>query len=61
MSDYRIARFRTRRIRFTLVYGLSKDEAAEVLGISISTLKRRWQTARIQLVEALGCELLIEI
>jgi RNA polymerase sigma factor (sigma-70 family) len=30
---------------------LTQDEAAGVLGISLSTLKRRWQSARIRLME----------
>ena len=33
--------------------GLSQAEAAELLGVSERTVKRRWQTARFQLHEAL--------
>ncbi len=32
--------------------GLTQPEAAEVLGISLATLKRRWQSARILLYDA---------
>lgn len=35
--------------------GLTQDEAAEILGISNRTLKRRWQEAKLQLHEEL-CE-----
>lgn len=35
--------------------GLTQDEAAEILGISTRTLKRRWQEAKLQLHEEL-CE-----
>ncbi len=34
--------------------GLSQDEAAAVLDISDRTIKRRWQAARLHLVQALG-------
>jgi RNA polymerase sigma factor (sigma-70 family) len=34
--------------------GLSQAEAAEVLGVSERTIKRRWQSARLRLHEALG-------
>jgi len=39
----------------TLIYyqGLTQDEAARVLGISVRTLKRRWFSARMQLHEVL--------
>jgi RNA polymerase sigma factor (sigma-70 family) len=37
--------------------GLLQDEAAELLGVSLSTFKRRWQSARLKLMEALGGEL----
>ena len=30
---------------------LTQEEAADVLGVSLSTLKRRWQSARIRLME----------
>jgi RNA polymerase sigma-70 factor (ECF subfamily) len=33
--------------------GLSQPEAASVLGISLATLKRRWQAARLRLYELL--------
>jgi RNA polymerase sigma factor (sigma-70 family) len=33
-------------------HGLSQEEAAGVLAISLSTLKRRWQSARVRLAEA---------
>lgn len=33
--------------------GMSQPEAAEVLGVSLATIKRRWQAARIQLSEQL--------
>ena len=33
--------------------GLTQPDAAEVLGVSLATLKRRWQSARIALHEAL--------
>jgi RNA polymerase sigma-70 factor (ECF subfamily) len=36
---------------------LKQNEAAEVLGISLSTLKRRWQSARVKLTEKLGSRL----
>jgi RNA polymerase sigma-70 factor (ECF subfamily) len=32
----------------------TQDEAAEVLGVSLSTLKRCWQTVRVQLMGRLG-------
>jgi RNA polymerase sigma-70 factor (ECF subfamily) len=34
--------------------GLSQAEAAELLGVSERTVKRRWQAARLRLHEALG-------
>ena len=37
--------------------GLTQAEAAELLGVSSRTVKRRWQTARLRLFEALGGEL----
>jgi DNA-directed RNA polymerase specialized sigma24 family protein len=37
-------------------HGLTQDEAAEVLGISLSTVKRRWQAARLHLMETFGGE-----
>lgn len=33
--------------------GLSQEEASEVLGVSLSTIKRRWQEARVRLHETL--------
>lgn len=36
--------------------GLTQPEAAGVLGISLATLKRRWQSARLRLREALDEE-----
>jgi RNA polymerase sigma-70 factor (ECF subfamily) len=36
--------------------GLSQAEAAEVLGTSERTVKRRWQSARVRLHDALGGE-----
>lgn len=35
---------------------MSQPEAAEVLGISLATLKRRWQSARIRLSDTLDGE-----
>jgi RNA polymerase sigma-70 factor (ECF subfamily) len=37
--------------------GLSQEEAAGLLGVSERTVKRRWQSARVRLFEALGGEL----
>jgi RNA polymerase sigma factor (sigma-70 family) len=34
--------------------GLSQEEAAAVLGASVRTVKRRWQSARMMLFEAMG-------
>jgi RNA polymerase sigma factor (sigma-70 family) len=34
--------------------GLMQEEAAQLLGVSERTVKRRWQSARLQLFEALG-------
>ena len=44
------------RETFNLLYydGLSQDESANVLGVSVSTVKRRWQEARIRLHDELG-------
>ena len=36
--------------------GLQQEEAADVLGISIRTLKRRWQSARLRLNRDLNCD-----
>jgi DNA-directed RNA polymerase specialized sigma24 family protein len=33
--------------------GVSQPEAASVLGVSLATLKRRWQAARLRLSELL--------
>jgi len=40
---------------FSLIYydGLTQEEAAQLLGVSLSTVKRRWQEARIRLHDAL--------
>jgi RNA polymerase sigma factor (sigma-70 family) len=40
---------------FSLLWyqGLSQNEAAEVLGVSLRTVKRRWQTARLLLYQSL--------
>lgn len=38
--------------------GLNQSDAASVLGISLATLKRRWQSARLQLKEMHGGEFL---
>jgi RNA polymerase sigma factor (sigma-70 family) len=35
-------------------HGLTQDEAAELLDVSVSTVKRRWQAARLRLMESLG-------
>ena len=35
-------------------HGLTQEEAATLLGVSISTVKRRWQQARLSLMTALG-------
>jgi RNA polymerase sigma-70 factor (ECF subfamily) len=37
-------------------HGLTQDEAAEVLHVSRRTVKRRWQSARLNLMEAFGGE-----
>lgn len=34
--------------------GLTQEEAAEILGVSVRTVKRRWQSARCRLHEALS-------
>jgi RNA polymerase sigma factor (sigma-70 family) len=34
--------------------GLTHEEVAEVLGVSVRIVKRRWQEARIALARALG-------
>jgi RNA polymerase sigma-70 factor (ECF subfamily) len=41
---------------FNLLYydGITQQEAVDVLGVSLSTVKRRWQEARIQLHDRLG-------
>lgn len=43
------------RETFNLIYydGLTQEESAGVLGVSISTVKRRWQEARIRLHDGL--------
>jgi RNA polymerase sigma-70 factor (ECF subfamily) len=43
------------RETFNLLYydGLTQEESATVLGVSVSTIKRRWQEARIQLHDGL--------
>jgi RNA polymerase sigma factor (sigma-70 family) len=35
---------------------LTQEEAAEVLGLSVSTVKRRWQSARVRLMDSFGGE-----
>jgi RNA polymerase sigma factor (sigma-70 family) len=44
------------REAFDLLFyqGLSQAEAAAILGVSERTMKRRWQSARLRLIEALG-------
>ena len=44
------------RETFNLLYyeGLSQEESANVLGVSVSTVKRRWQEARVRLHDELG-------
>ena len=44
---------------FELVWyqGLGQQEAADLLGCSLRTLKRRWQSARLRLFDLLGGEL----
>jgi RNA polymerase sigma-70 factor (ECF subfamily) len=44
---------------FDLIFyqGLTQPEAADVLGVSLRTLKRRWQEARLRLMDWLGGEL----
>jgi RNA polymerase sigma factor (sigma-70 family) len=37
-------------------HGMAQAEAAALLGVSVRTVKRRWQAARLQLAEALGGE-----
>lgn len=41
---------------FDLIYyqGLTQQDAADVLGVALSTVKRRWQEARIHLHDKLG-------
>lgn len=41
---------------FNLLYydGITQQEAVDVLGVSLSTVKRRWQEARVQLHDRLG-------
>jgi RNA polymerase sigma factor (sigma-70 family) len=41
---------------FDLIYyqGLSQEDAAEALGVSVRTVKRHWQKARLALHDALG-------
>jgi RNA polymerase sigma factor (sigma-70 family) len=33
---------------------LSQEEAAEVLGVSVPTVKRRWRDAKVELIDVLG-------
>jgi RNA polymerase sigma-70 factor (ECF subfamily) len=44
------------RILFDLLYyeGITQEEAAELLGVSLKTLKRRWKIARVGLSRWLG-------
>ena len=41
-------------IELLFYQGLSQNEAAAILGISIRTVKRRWVAARLRLAESLG-------
>lgn len=43
---------------FSLLWyeGLSQEEAAALLGVSLRTVKRRWQSARLKIAEAMGDE-----
>jgi RNA polymerase sigma-70 factor (ECF subfamily) len=45
-----------KRELFGLIWyqGLSQEEAADHLGLSVRTVKRRWQAARVALADALG-------
>jgi RNA polymerase sigma factor (sigma-70 family) len=47
------------RTLFELLYyqGLTQPEAAEVLGVPLRTLKRRWQQAKLRLMEHFGDDL----
>jgi RNA polymerase sigma-70 factor (ECF subfamily) len=44
------------RILFDLLYyeGITQEEAADLLGVSLKTLKRRWKDARVSLSRWLG-------
>jgi RNA polymerase sigma-70 factor (ECF subfamily) len=44
-----------KRQAFDLLFyqGLSQEESAAVLGVSVRTLKRRWREARLDLAEAM--------
>lgn len=46
------------RAVFDLIWyqGLLQEEAAELLGVDVRTVKRRWRAARVRLYEALGGE-----
>ena len=46
------------RAVFDLIWyqGLSQEEAADLLGVNVRTVKRRWREARLRLHEALGGE-----
>ena len=38
-------------------HGLTQDEAAALIGVSVRTVKSRWRSARLRIAEALGGEL----
>jgi len=40
-------------VRYRFFAGLTRDETAEMLGISLATVKRRWEQARLIIEEAL--------
>jgi RNA polymerase sigma-70 factor (ECF subfamily) len=43
-------------INLVFYEGLSQEEAAKVLGMSFRTFKRRWQTVKVKLSEAIGSD-----
>ena len=43
-------------INLVFYEGLSQEEAAKLLGMSFRTFKRRWQTVKVKLSEALGSD-----
>jgi len=44
-------------VELLVYHGLTQIEAAEVLGVSDRTVKKRWRDARLKLYEALGSEI----